>query len=145
MTEHRSRTLTKPGIGPLTCRCGGPVSLRRSVTLFWLTTQPPSTTSTARHSQILASLPVFQNGAKSGFQMCFGPSALVAVAKHVSNPEQRSLCHSVFAGVSGNWPFGKLLWPWMRRIATPQNGPRHGQHYSTPSIYPGASGQSTTP
>ena len=45
-------------------------------------------------------------------------------------------------GVAGDWPFGTLLWPEMRKIMTPQNAARHGQRYSTPSIYPGASGPS---
>ena len=43
-------------------------------------------------------------------------------------------------GVSGDWPFGKLLWKQMRQIFTPMSKERHGQRYSTPSIYPGASG-----
>ena len=35
----------------------------------------------ARPSQILHPAPLFQNGAKSGFEMCFGPSTLGAGAK----------------------------------------------------------------
>jgi hypothetical protein len=52
--------------------------------------------------------------------------------------------HTLYSeyGVAGNWPFGELLWPQMRTIMTPQNAVRHEQRYSTPSIYPGASGPS---
>ena len=38
---------------------------------------------------VLHNAPFFQNGlqAKSGFEMCFGPSTWVLGPKHVSNPE----------------------------------------------------------
>ena len=39
--------------------------------------------------------PFFQNGAKSGFEMCFAPASQCrgSQPKHVSNPDQRSVNH----------------------------------------------------
>ena len=62
----------------------------------WSKTKPPKkakkpindNSTRARQSQILTSRPLFfWGGAKSGFELCFGPRTLGAGPKHVSNPE----------------------------------------------------------
>jgi hypothetical protein len=86
-----------------------------------------------------AGIPPFDQGRDWTTYIARWRSQFTVAFRDVVLAQSPSALYSEY-GVSGDWPFGKLLWKEMRMIFTPQSAARHGQRYSTPSIYPGASG-----
>ena len=73
----------------------------KSILIYYKCVAPNSTCRWGVNPKFEHRAPFFQNGGKSGFEMCFGPSTLGAGAKTRLESRMNSLRHIVFDVPSG--------------------------------------------